>query len=217
MESDKTGTGYLEAKPEPKPVQQVDHTQSMLLAEKKRIISQMSAGEITREECQHMLELDIQMFSVAIESLRKRKTSEVDFDIYKHDKQVNKLERSVRRNILTHLTVGSRLDLNQGLVLISIVIDLERIGDYTKNIYELAQLHQKPLNTGPWAKETKQLENEILNSFQILTDLLSIRQKIQFLNRQSRAHTKEVKSDDFIGGLMVQDFGFFCPFPWLKF
>jgi integrase len=46
----------IEAKPEPKPIQQVDHTQSMLLAEKKRIISQMSAGEITREECQHMLE-----------------------------------------------------------------------------------------------------------------------------------------------------------------
>ena len=29
---------------------------AITLEEKKRIISQMSAGEITREECQHMLE-----------------------------------------------------------------------------------------------------------------------------------------------------------------
>jgi len=59
-------------------------------------------------------------------------------DIYERDREINKYERSVRRKILTHLAISPKADLNSGLVITAIVIDIERIGDYTKNIIELA-------------------------------------------------------------------------------
>ena len=59
-------------------------------------------------------------------------------DIYERDRQINKYERSVRRKIVTHMSVSSKPDINIGLVLTAVVIDIERIGDYTKNIAELA-------------------------------------------------------------------------------
>jgi phosphate uptake regulator len=44
----------------------------------------------------------------------------------------------VRRKVLRYLAIAGTVDLVPGLVLTGIVIDIERIGDYTKNIAELA-------------------------------------------------------------------------------
>lgn len=128
------------------------------------------------KECRYMLELDIEMFQNAKDAIRNKAEEQAKFDIYKHDKKVNKLERSVRRNILTHLAVSNRLDLNHGLVLISIVIDLERIGDYTKNIYELGKTHPGVLNPGPWSKEIKNIEKELENALQTLINLFEMKE-----------------------------------------
>jgi phosphate transport system protein len=51
----------------------------------------------------------------------------------------------VRKKVMTHLTISGTGQLTSGLVLVSIVIDIERIGDYAKNICDLAQLHPQRL------------------------------------------------------------------------
>jgi phosphate transport system protein len=83
-----------------------------------------------------MLRASHEMFDLAVEQLHTE--GALDTDIYKRDQQLNKYERSVRRKIVTHMSVSSQPDINLGLVLTAIVIDIERIGDYTKNIVELA-------------------------------------------------------------------------------
>ena len=59
---------------------------------------------------------------------------------------INAYEREVRRKVFTHLAVTGERDLHAGLVLVSVVIDIERIGDYTKNIVELALHHPDKLD-----------------------------------------------------------------------
>jgi len=76
------------------------------------------------------------MYRDSIRALHEKGTP-VD-DLYRRDRQINRYERSVRRKIVTHMSVSSKPDINMGLVLTAIVIDIERIGDYTKNILELA-------------------------------------------------------------------------------
>ena len=83
-----------------------------------------------------MLETCEGMYRDSIRALHEKGTP-VD-DLYQRDRQINKYERSVRRKIVTHMSVSSKPDINMGLVLTAIVIDIERIGDYTKNILELA-------------------------------------------------------------------------------
>lgn len=57
------------------------------------------------------------------------------------DKDLNRTERAIRRELMVHGTVrGAEADLGLMLAYMSIAKDIERIGDYCKNIWNLAQM-----------------------------------------------------------------------------
>ncbi len=93
-------------------------------------------------------------------------------DIYDRDRQLNKYERSVRRKILTHLAVSPKADVNASLVIQAIVIDIERIGDYTKNIVELAVGLPEPFDGGEMNEEILELERIVDKMFEDLVPAL---------------------------------------------
>ena len=110
-----------------------------------KIFKSNSLYDQALDACYEMLDTDLTMYSSSIKSLRESNTSNIDIDIYSMDININKFERDVRRKVSTHLSLGNTEDISAGLVLVSIVIDIERIGDYTKNIYDLAVHHPKKL------------------------------------------------------------------------
>ena len=105
-----------------------------------------------------MLDLTREMFLKAKESLRFREDKDVDLNIRDQDLEINKYEREVRRNVFNHLVVGGKADLPSALVLVSIIVDIERIGDYTKNIVELAIDHPGKLKGGRFEKDLQRVE-----------------------------------------------------------
>ncbi len=58
--------------------------------------------------------------------------------LYDRDIAVNKRERQIRRSVLEHLSVNPGQDVSGCLAMMSLVKDAERIGDYAKNIFDLA-------------------------------------------------------------------------------
>ena len=118
------------------------------------------------EECYEMLDIDLEMFQESINVLRNKDDSESSFDIAKTDVKINKFERSVRRKVMTHLAVSGNQDLGSGLILTSVVIDIERIGDYTKNIYDLSKFYSKRLNGAELEKDLKEVEDNVIDLFQ---------------------------------------------------
>jgi len=120
-----------------------------------------------------MLETDREMYLASVKSLRHRDNSDLPFDIFEKDKEINKYERKVRRNVLTHLTVSGTHNIVPGLVLVSIVIDVERIGDYTKNIIELAMTHPKKLDGGIFEDDLKEIEQVVGERFNKITDIIA--------------------------------------------
>jgi phosphate transport system protein len=130
------------------------------LFRKENLITQTIA------ETSRMIQEDKLMFEEAVRSLRHSGTAELSFDIVAKDKMINKYEREVRRKVITHLTVvGNEQSLTAGLVLISIVIDVERIGDYTKNIVELALAHPQQLRGGIFEDDLRRVEEIIRRRF----------------------------------------------------
>ena len=115
------------------------------------------------DECYEMLDIVKEMFNESINTLRKSDTADIPIDIYAMDKKINEFERDVRRKVMTHLAVGGKEDLATGLVLVSVVIDIERMGDYTKNIYDLAVQHPKKLVAGNYEKELSEIEDATVN------------------------------------------------------
>jgi len=117
-----------------------------------------SLYEQALNECYEMLEIDREMFNESINTLRRSDTVDIPIDIYAMDKKINEFERDVRRKIMTHLAISGKDHLGSGLILVSVVIDIERIGDYTKNIYDLALQHPKKLIGGEYDKKLTNIE-----------------------------------------------------------
>ena len=53
---------------------------------------------------------------------------------------VNSGERLIRRLVIEHLSMNPEQDLASSLTLLSVVYDVERIGDYASSLLELAEL-----------------------------------------------------------------------------
>jgi len=112
-----------------------------------------------------MLDITRSMFLTAMTSLRQTDNSDVEIDIYDKDIEVNRYEREVRRNVFNHLAVGGTEKLPSGLVLVSIIIDIERIGDYAKNMVELAMNHPKRLDGGKFEADLCRVEAAVEEDF----------------------------------------------------
>lgn len=113
-----------------------------------------------------MLKQTREMFIQAQHSLRETDDNNVQVDIYNQDIEINKFEREVRRNVMNHLITSGPESLPSGLVLVSIIIDIERIGDYTKNMVELALNHPGKLQGNSFEEELLKIETAIKEKFE---------------------------------------------------
>ena len=112
-----------------------------------------------------MLEIAQEMYVEAVRILRESNDTVVNREIRQKDKYVNKYEEEVRRKVMTHCTMQGSEKLSGGMVLVSIVIDIERIGDYCKNILDLAEAHPARLAVGTYEDSFKRIEQEVKSRF----------------------------------------------------
>lgn len=85
--------------------------------------------------------------------------------IYEIDKQVNRLQRDIRKRIVEHLSLQPTVDVVACLLLMSVVKDAERLGDYAKNLYEVAEILEKPINRKTFSRYFGDLDRDILTLF----------------------------------------------------
>ena len=112
-----------------------------------------------------MLERTNAMFRASVASLRGGDAGARTLDIYQEDRLVNEYQQEARRKVLQHLAVTGGLNLKAGLILTSIIIDIERIGDYTKNIMELADAHPGELDSGAFTPDIRRIEEAVMTLF----------------------------------------------------
>ena len=105
------------------------------------------------------------MFQASINALMEHK--EVTMDIYSGDQEINRYEMEIRKKILEHLSVNPKQDVTFSLVLLGVARDVERTGDFCKNIYELASKHPKGLKEGKCVGELARLKGQVLELFDL--------------------------------------------------
>lgn len=114
------------------------------------------------DEAVKMLEMTKDMYEFSLRVLMDNE-KEVS-DIYKLDQQLNQLQISVRRKVLEHLSINPKQDTTGALILVTIVVDIERIGDYAKNLIELAHMYPEKL-CGIYCDRIRKTEIEITKHF----------------------------------------------------
>ncbi|MDP6533577.1 MAG: PhoU domain-containing protein [Candidatus Marinimicrobia bacterium] len=114
-----------------------------------------------------MLVLSHDIFQQAVTYLHEGENIETLKALKKRDKEINEFQRVVRRKVLTHYSIDhNTTDIADGLILINMVVDIERIGDYCKNILDLAINHPSSMNIGDASDDLNIVEDEVKLRFQ---------------------------------------------------
>lgn len=151
-----------------------------------------------------MMSADREMYIEAVKSLRQHDDARISIDIYAKDQMINAYEREVRRHVLTHLTVAQGQNVHAGLALVSIVVDIERIGDYTKNIVALALQHPGRLDCGSFEEDVKKIETTVQTMFNLIVEALPSGDVPKAKEVMSEHWWISKRSDDIIDALVAR-------------
>jgi phosphate uptake regulator len=92
--------------------------------------------------------------------------------IYEHDVKVNELQRQIRKQVIAHLSLsGNNLSLPYCLLLISLVKDVERIGDYAKNLSEICEFFPGPLPDDDMVAELREIRHGVETAFAAVAEV----------------------------------------------
>jgi phosphate uptake regulator len=120
-----------------------------------------------RQESFEMIIMGKEMFILALDAVHEETTREVMKTLAGMDKTLNQLEMSVRKKVFSHLAISRGEDLLEALQLNVIITDLERIGDYTKNIGELVEMMPGKMDFGSHDTTFHQVKDLALELFDL--------------------------------------------------
>ena len=140
-----------------------------------------------------MLEMDWVMFEIVMDVLAGRvAVDEVHDDILRRDIAVNRKERSIRKQVVERMSLGTGGTVPASLVLMSVVKDAERVGDYCKNLLEVAQMLQKPVSEMKHCGEINDIGKHVTQIF---------KKSIRAFSEEDEVMAREIIEDE---GLMNQ-------------
>jgi Na+/phosphate symporter len=117
-------------------------------------------------ESYKMMMLSNEIFTQAIKYLREGENQDIIKALKKRDVEINIFQRDVRRKVVTHYAISQDIDdLPNGLVLLNVVVDVERVGDYTKNILDLALNHPNIIKSEEFSEDLYHVEQEVISRF----------------------------------------------------
>jgi len=137
-----------------------------------------------------MLDQAERMLELALGALLDNRDLEEDLD--ELDDVVDEGERMVRRSVLEHLSFNPRQDLVASLVLVSMVQDAERVGDFARGIPELLPLARHP-RSGPFCDELRALSARLVPLFGLTRKAFS--EDDRKTARRVMATASELKAD----------------------
>lgn len=153
-----------------------------------------------------MLKLSSEFFDQALESLRGGENLNKLIALKKRDKEINQFQIDVRKKILTYLYHhADGADVNSGVILLNMVIDIERVGDYTKNILDLAMNYKKGIKSEEISEGLHAIELEVRERFGQTIDVIEkqdekLAEELLGTFRQEISQVSDAIVDDILSG-----------------
>ena len=118
------------------------------------------------EEFKQMLDNSETMYSLVRDHLLEGYNEPgLEEKIRQIDKAVNDAQRDIRKRIIEHLSLRPTVDVNACLLLMSVVKDAERLGDYAKNLFEVTELQDKAMDVDLFRRFFDDIDKDILTLF----------------------------------------------------
>lgn len=102
-------------------------------------------------------------------------TPESRTQICDQDIEINQGERKVRKILVAHLALkGNQIDAPYALLMMNVVKDVERLGDYAKNLLQIRDLYEGPLPDDNRVAELRDIRSQVdqifENAFEIFNE-----------------------------------------------
>ena len=165
--------------------------------------------EAAFDDVSSMLRHSARMLDLALAALLDNQPLERDLDAM--DDPVDEAERMVRRSVLEHLSFNPQQDLVASLVLVSMVQDAERIGDFARGIGELVPLARGP-REGPFAERLREITRELRPLFEETEAAFRkddperarrVMEKASEIKAELRRYTEDVAASDLTADMAV--------------
>ena len=133
-----------------------------------------SGLENIESQVQRMVNDARHTFDLALSAVTGGAVETVADEIRETDRQINATEVEIRRALVVHASVHGGIDTSEVLAFMNMIKDLERIGDYNKNIFDLAE-------EGVSFTESSELEtilslrDEVSSRISLMGEILSVR------------------------------------------
>lgn len=147
-----------------------------------------SGLENIESQVQRMVNDARHTFDLALSAVTGGAVETVADEIRETDRQINATEVEIRRALLVHASVHGGIDTPEVLAFMNMIKDLERIGDYNKNIFDLAE-------EGVSFTESSELET-ILSLRDEVSSRISLMGEILSMRDEERARTYIERGDE---------------------
>ena len=154
---------------------------------------------------QQMIVDDLHAFELAMSALLgERSPHEVGPELRATDHGVNAAERDIRRELVVHASVLGAIDTPAILIYMSIVKDIERIGDYAKNLFDLAA-DGVDLSTGLHTGEITSLATDVPAFIRDAAEIFASRDEDRAKELLKRGDVLLDRFDDRVSGLVKEE------------
>ncbi len=126
---------------------------------------------------------------------------EINKNIHKEDKKINRYEMEIRKKILEHVSIDPEQDVTFALILLGATRDVERTGDFMKNIYDISLKLESGFSDNRYTKIIKKQIDVILEMFD-LTHEAFVNSDEEKAKKVVDMHKKNIcgRSDQIIAG-----------------
>ena len=162
------------------------------------------------DESYKMLNLSHEIFQQALIYLRNGENIDTLKALKKRDKEINEFQRDVRRKVLTHYAVEQDTsNMADGLILINMVVDIERIGDYCNNILDLAINHDQSIKSSEISEDLAMIEEEAKSRFEKTIQAIQA-QDVEIAQSLMEGYKEQMtgKSDEIVNGILKDELHF---------
>ncbi len=127
--------------------------------------------------------------------------------IYDTDVAVNRLQRTIRKEVVAHLSVRSNTpNLPYCILLVSLVKDVERIGDYAKNLSEVIDLYPGELPKDEIVAELQEMRSQTEEAFQAAAEIFARSDRERALSLINRGQHLARRADALLGRIAKLDY-----------